>query len=58
MNECYKCGFWDSEYEACTCPSTDLWYACPIENTKPENQKMLEEYADWVERLRKNEDSN
>lgn len=27
MNECYNCGFWDSDYEACTCPSQDLWYA-------------------------------
>lgn len=28
---CYNCGFWDSDYECCTCPSTDKWYACPLE---------------------------
>lgn len=47
MNECYNCGFWDSEREGCTCPSYDKWYACPIENEKPENKKALEEYAEW-----------
>ena len=53
MNQCYDCGFWDSEREGCTCYPTDLWYACPIESRKPENQKDLrmianehiEEYA-------------
>lgn len=48
MSECYRCGFWNSDYGACTCPSTDLWYACPIESKKPENQKALEEYAKWA----------
>lgn len=48
MNECYRCGFWDSDYETCTCPSQDKWYACPIESKKPENQKALEEYAKWA----------
>lgn len=31
MDECYNCGFWDSDYECCTCPSLDKWYACPLE---------------------------
>lgn len=44
--KCYKCGFWDSDWEACTCPSTDKWYACPIESEKPENKKALEEWAE------------
>lgn len=41
--ECYNCGFNDEDY-GCTCPHTDKWYACPIENKKPENVKALEEY--------------
>ena len=31
MNECRYCGFWDSDYEDCACPSMDKWYACPLE---------------------------
>ena len=31
MDKCYNCGFWDSDYEGCTCPSLDKWYACPLE---------------------------
>ena len=49
MKECYECGFWDSEREGCDCPSLDKWYACPIENKKPENIKALKEYAEWAE---------
>ena len=45
MNECFGCGFWDSEWEACTCSYSDKWYACPIESKKPENIKCLEEYC-------------
>lgn len=45
--KCYDCGFWDSDREGCTCPSVDMWYACPIEAAKPENQKELEDYAKW-----------
>lgn len=48
MNECYGCGFWDSERDGCTCPHSDKWYACKIENKKPENVKALEEYAEWL----------
>ena len=48
MDECYKCGYWDSEYGSCTCPSQDTWYACPIEARKPENIQELKEYAEWV----------
>ena len=50
MKECYSCGFWDSDIEGCTCPSTDMWYACPIESSKPENQEALLEYAKDIER--------
>jgi len=46
-DECYNCGFYDADY-GCTCPSLDAWYACPIESWKPENQKELEEYAEWA----------
>ena len=31
MNECYYCGFWDSDYEGCTCPPEEKWFACPLE---------------------------
>ena len=48
MSECYRCGFWNSDYEACSCPSTDKWYACPIEAQKPENIKALKEYAEYT----------
>lgn len=48
MSDCKKCGFWDSDYEACSCPHSDKWYACPIESEKPQNKKALEEYAEWV----------
>lgn len=48
MRKCRICGFWDSDYESCTCPSTDRWYACPIESEKLENKKALEEYAEWA----------
>ena len=47
MNECYRCGFYDRDYESCICPSPEMWYACPIESAKPENQKELEEMAKW-----------
>ena len=47
MKECYYCGFYDQEREGCTCPSTDMWYACPIESKKPENQEELKKMAEW-----------
>ena len=49
MDICSKCGFWDSDYEGCTCPSYDMWYACPIESEKPENKKEMENYLKWCE---------
>lgn len=49
MEECYKCGFWNSEYGACECPTTDRWYACPLESSKAENQKQLEDYLNWLD---------
>lgn len=47
MNRCLECGFWDSDREGCTCSSLDMWYACPIESKKDENQKELRAYAEW-----------
>lgn len=47
MNECLTCGCWDSDL-GCTMPSIDMWYACPIEAEKPENQRAL---AEWVEEM-------
>ena len=46
MSECYRCGFWNSDYEACECSFSDKWYACPIESKKPENIQALKEYAE------------
>lgn len=45
MRECANCGFHNDGM--CTCPSQDMWYACPIENKKPENIQALKEYAEW-----------
>lgn len=50
MKDCFICGFYDSDY-GCTCSTIDMWYACPIESKKPENQKELEEYAEWLDRM-------
>ena len=44
---CKSCGFNDEDYN-CTCPHSDKWYACPIENKKSENIKALEEYAEQL----------
>lgn len=53
MLECCKCGF--SEDGMCTCSSLDKWYACPIENKKPENIKFLE---DWIKDIEDKERSS
>lgn len=45
MKECCGCGFNNEDY-VCTCSHSDKWYACPIENKKPENIQALQEYAD------------
>ena len=47
MKECANCGFLN-DYGCCSCPSSDKWYACPIENKKAENIKALQEYARWA----------
>lgn len=47
-NPCAKCLCWDSDREGCTMPSSDRWYACPIESEFPENKKAFEEYLQWV----------
>ena len=41
---CKGCGCLN-EYGYCECPHSDKWYACPIENKKPENIKALEEWG-------------
>ena len=48
MSECYSCGFWNSDYGSCTCPSLDKWYACPVESKKPENVEALRDYVEWA----------
>ena len=50
MNECRKCGFNDEDY-GCTCTHSDKWYACPIENKKPENIQALQEYQEYQEEV-------
>lgn len=50
MDDCYNCGFLDSDREGCTCSSLDKWYACPFESAKSENQQALKEYAEEVRR--------
>lgn len=44
MKECKKCGFLN-EYGYCECSDYEKWYQCPLENTKPENIKALEEWG-------------
>ena len=51
-NPCLDCGAYDSDM-GCMMPSMDMWYACPIESEKEENQRLLEEYAAWVYEERK-----
>ena len=50
MKECTRCGFNDKNY-GCTCPHSDKWYACPIENKKPENIQTLKEYAEQLNKV-------
>lgn len=57
MKECKSCGFYDCDY-GCTCSSLDMWYACPIESAKPENQKELEEYCKWSDEQQLKEKEN
>ena len=52
--ECLKCGFNDEDY-GCTCSHSDKWYACPIENSKPENIQALKEYVEWLPQEREEE---
>lgn len=56
INECNNCGFWNSDYESCTCPSADKWYACPVESDKPENKQALKEYAEQAPRVSANKE--
>lgn len=38
---CYKCDCYDPD-TGCTMPSSDKWYACPVESKLPENQAALD----------------
>ena len=51
MTECCRCGFNDEDY-GCACPHSDKWYACPIENKKPENIQALQDCADFLAEAR------
>lgn len=51
MTECRRCGFNDEDF-GCTCPHSDKWYACPIENKKPENIQALKDCADFLTEAR------
>lgn len=42
--DCKDCDYYSDG--ACLCPSIDKWYACPIEESKPENQQALRELAE------------
>lgn len=44
--ECKDCDYYSDG--ACFCSPYDKWYACPIEERKPENQQALREYAKQV----------
>ena len=45
-----SCGFNDEDY-GCACPSSDKWYACPIESEKPENQQQMKDYVAWLDKV-------
>ena len=38
-NECYDCGFWNSDYEKCTCPPEDLIFPCPKSVLRKEREE-------------------
>ena len=44
MKECANCDFHIEG--VCVCPPYDKWYACSIENKKPENIQALKEYGE------------
>lgn len=54
--ECYICGFFEDDI-GCFCPSTDSWYACSLENKKPENIQFWEDLPEFQskEKLRSHE---
>lgn len=55
INPCLGCGAYDIDM-GCTMPSIDMWFACPIESEKEENQKLLEEYIALASRKENNND--
>lgn len=51
MKECANCGLYDNG--TCVCPPYDKWYACPIENKKPENVQALKKWIDFASKAKK-----
>lgn len=45
VNCCLSCGFYDADYEACTCAPYESWYACPIENKMRKWKRKLKKYG-------------
>ena len=58
MSACNGCGFYEPDYEACTCASWEMWYACPIESQKPENKKAMEDYIKQLKEKNNDYDLN
>ncbi len=50
MNECYDCGFWDFDYEQCTCPDWDFIYTCP-------KSVLVKKYANKIKNEEDKEDN-
>lgn len=47
--KCLRCGFYDTDFEMCTVPSTDKWYACPLETvTKEDFEEELKHAPAYV----------
>jgi len=51
LKECMSCSFNDEDY-GCACPSSDKWYACPIESEKPENKQQMKDYVAWLDKVK------
>lgn len=42
---CLMCDFYDPDYD-CTCPSSEMWYACPLSpDPTPEDFMMEEDFS-------------
>ena len=49
MDECLKCGWWNEDYEACTCREDEKWYQCPLEPEPTEKDFCLSYQPDYCE---------